>query len=142
VTAVCLNISRPPHQEVNWAAAGHEVPWSLDTGVSLPGGKVSVPLGTGPDALTIEAGRTALEPGEGILVFTDGLTEGRAPRRGSARPRELFGDERARRIVRDQPGAPVGQVLDALASAVAGFAGGPLADDLCLVAIRAEAPTG
>jgi hypothetical protein len=51
----------------------------------------------------------------------------------------LFGEERARRIVLEQRDAPVGQVLAALTAAVTEFAGGRLADDLCLVALRAEA---
>ena len=35
-------------------------------------------------------------------------------------------------------GAPPVTVLEALVTAVTEFAGGPLADDLCLVAVRAE----
>jgi serine phosphatase RsbU (regulator of sigma subunit) len=74
-----------------------------------------------------------------VLVFTDGLTEGRT-RREPGRSMRLFGEERARRIVRECNGAPVGQVLATLSTAVTEFAGGPLADDLCLVALRTEAP--
>jgi serine phosphatase RsbU (regulator of sigma subunit) len=139
VTAVCLNVTGPPQRELVWATAGHDVPWRLDTGAPLHGGRIGPPLGTGTEPRPIEAGRTALEPGEGVLVFTDGLTEGR-PRRGTGRPLSLFGEDRARRIVREQRGAPVARVLEALSSAVTDFAGGPLADDLCLVALRAEAP--
>jgi serine phosphatase RsbU (regulator of sigma subunit) len=138
VTAVCLNVAAPPQQELVWATAGHDIPWLLDTGLPLKGGRIGPPLGTGTEPRPIEAGRTALAPGEGVLVFTDGLTEGR-PRR-STRPLSLFGEDRARRIVREQQGAPVGRVLEALSAAVTDFAGGPLADDLCLVALRAEAP--
>ena len=39
--------------------------------------------------------------------------------------------------MRELRGAPLDQVLDALVAAVTEFAGGPLADDLCLVAVRA-----
>ncbi len=142
VTAVCLNIAAPPGRAVRWAAAGHDVPWYLDTGTSLPGGRVGAPLGVGPDALKLEVGGASLGPGAGILLFTDGLTEGRPPRRPRAGPPELFGEERARRIVRDESGSPPDRVLEALASAVALFAGGSLADDLCLVAVRAQPPGG
>jgi serine phosphatase RsbU (regulator of sigma subunit) len=89
-------------------------------------------------ALKVEAGHTALEPGAGILLFTDGLTEGRAAQRGATRRVHLFGEERSRRIVPEHRGAPPERVLDALVSAVTTFAGGPLADDLCLVAVRVE----
>lgn len=137
VTAVCLNIGQPPNGELLWAAAGHDVPWFLDTAEPLPGGRVGAPLGTGADALKIEAGRTLLVRGAGVLVFTDGLTEART-RREPGRPLELFGEERAMALVRDRAGAPVGDVLDALSSAVTAFTGGPLADDICLVAFRAR----
>jgi serine phosphatase RsbU (regulator of sigma subunit) len=141
VTAVCLNIGPSPDQTVAWATAGHDVPWFLDTGAPLAGGRVGAPLGIGGDALKLEAGQATLAPGAGILVFTDGLVEGRAVRRKADRPLELFGEDRARRVVQELRGAPVGCVLESLVSAVRTFAGGPLADDLCLVAVRAEGLT-
>jgi serine phosphatase RsbU (regulator of sigma subunit) len=139
VTAVCLNICPPPGREILWAAAGHEAPWQLNTALPLPGGRVGAPLGVAADNLKIEAGRGTLEPGAGILLFTDGLTEGRGVARRTGRPVELFGEDRARRIVQKHAGAPPITVLDALVTAVTEFAGGPLADDLCLVAVRADA---
>ena len=142
VTAVCLNVGAPSDRSVRWAAAGHEAPWFLDSGTPLPGGRVGAPLGISADALKIEAGQTSLEPGAGLLVYTDGLIEGRSARRTAPRPLELFGEERARSLVRELRGAPVGPVLEALSAAVTSFAGGPLADDLCLVAVRARCPTG
>ncbi len=146
VTAVCVNIGPPPGHAITWAAAGHDVPWFLDTATPLPGGRVGTPLGIGADALELESGHASLAPGTGILVFTDGLVEARPVRRDFSRPLELFGEERASRIVQDLRGAHVLQVLESLVAAVTAFAGGPLADDLCLVAVRAEdrplAPTG
>jgi serine phosphatase RsbU (regulator of sigma subunit) len=139
VTAACLNIGPAPGTEVTWASAGHDVPWFLDTGTVLPGGRVGAPLGIGADALKLEAGRVCLGPGSGILVFTDGLLEGRAGRREYGRPLEMFGEERAHRVVREHRGAPAARVLEALVAEVGAFAGGPLADDLCLVAVRADA---
>lgn len=137
VTAVCLTIGPPPVIEVRWAAAGHEVPWFLDTGAPLPGGRVGTPLGIDPGGLTLECGTAVLDPGAGLLAFTDGLLEGRPARRASGRPLELFGEDRARAVVRAHRGAAPDGVLDALSAAVAAFAGGPLADDVCLVAVRA-----
>jgi serine phosphatase RsbU (regulator of sigma subunit) len=136
VTVVCLNITPPPEQLVRWAAAGHEVPWDLDSAAPLPGGRVSAPLGIAAEPLTIEAGTTTLIGEEGLLVFTDGLVEGRAARRAPSRPLELFGEERVRTIVRAHRGRSPAEVLDALVSAVTAFAGGAPADDLCMVAIR------
>jgi serine phosphatase RsbU (regulator of sigma subunit) len=138
VTAVCLNIGAPPALQVCWASAGHDVPWFLDSGSPLPGGRVGAPLGIGADALELQAGTATLPPGAGILLFTDGLIEGRAGRRTAAGPTQLFGEERARRVVQHHDGAPVDGVLDGLVTAVSGFAEGRLADDLCLVAVRAD----
>lgn len=141
VTALCMNIGAPPASEVSWASAGHDVPWFLDTGAALPGGRVSVPLGIAADALALEVGRTALAPGTGILIFTDGLVEARTHRRPAGGPGQLFGEDCARRVVQDHRGAPPAGVLDALVAAVRAFADGPLADDLCLVAVRAGEPS-
>ena len=141
VTALCLNITAPPAREVCWASAGHDVPWFLDTGSRLPGGRVGAPLGIGADALKLEVGLTALRPGDGILMFTDGMVEGRAQRRSATGPPQLFGEDRARRVVQDHRGTPAADVLDALVAAVRAFADGPLADDLCMVAVRASGPS-
>ena len=138
VTAVCLNICPPPGREILWAVAGHDTPWQLDTGLPLSGGTTGPPLGVAADSSKIESGKGTLEPGAGILLFTDGLTEGRGVIRRPGQPIELFGEDRARRIVQKLRGAPPVSVLEALVTAVSEFAGGPLADDLCLVAIRAE----
>ena len=140
VTAVCLNIGPGPGAEVVWASAGHDVPWFLDTGTVLPGGRVGVPLGIGADGLDLETGRARLAAGSGILVFTDGLLEGRAAHRDPTQPLDLFGAERACAVVLAHRGAPPARILEALVAEVRAFAGGPLADDLCLVAVRAEAP--
>ena len=140
VTVVCLNIATP-HGQVRWAAAGHDVPWALDSAEPLSGGRVGTPLGIGMGPLKVEAGTTELLAGAGLLLFTDGLIEGRSAHRGPGRPVEVFGEERARRLVRELRGHPPGAVVHALVDAVTTFAGGPLTDDLCLVALRAE-PAG
>jgi sigma-B regulation protein RsbU (phosphoserine phosphatase) len=142
VTAVCLVICPPPGREIMWAAAGHDTPWKLDSGEPLRGGRVGSPLGVGTELHPAGIGRGTLPPGDGILLFTDGLTEGRSVRRRPGVPRELFGEERARRILQEHRGAPPAEVLDALVAAVTEFADGPLADDLCLVAVRAEPGDG
>jgi serine phosphatase RsbU (regulator of sigma subunit) len=86
----------------------------------------------------VEAGSAVLTDGQGLLIFTDGLLEGRPAHRDRSRPLELFGEERARWILHEHRGEPLAVVLDALVSAVTDFSAGSLADDLCLVALRAE----
>jgi hypothetical protein len=60
------------------------------------------------------------------------------PDRPRRPPVRLFGERRARQVVRACDGAPAKDVVEALVSAVTTFAGGPLADDLCLVAVRPD----
>jgi serine phosphatase RsbU (regulator of sigma subunit) len=134
VTAVCLTIGGAPEREVRWATAGHPAPWALDSGDSLAPESATTPLGVGLGKLTVPVGRAAL--GSGVLVFTDGLTEGRPVRRAPGTPVRLFGETRARQVVRACDGAPAKEVVQALVTAVTTFAGGRLADDLCLVAVR------
>jgi serine phosphatase RsbU (regulator of sigma subunit) len=136
VTAVCLTVDATPDREVRWAAAGHPAPWVLDTGDSLGTGAATTPLGVGPGRPAVPVGRAPL--GSGVLVFTDGLTEGRPVRRPPGTPVRLFGEARARQVVRECDGAPAKEVVEALVTAVTTFAGGPLADDLCLVAVRPD----
>jgi serine phosphatase RsbU (regulator of sigma subunit) len=141
VTAVCVNISSPPAVQLRWACAGHEPPWQLDTGEPLTGATTGVPLGIGTDELALTRGCGQLRPGQGIVVFTDGLTEGRAARRQRGEPVNLFGHDRIHSLIRSHHGAAPGAIVDALTDAAASFAGGLLADDLCVIACRTLPPT-
>ncbi|MGY1806896.1 PP2C family protein-serine/threonine phosphatase [Blastococcus sp. SYSU D00669] len=133
VTAVCAVLDGGPGHRLRWAAAGHPVPWVLDTGAPLPDGAPGVPLGIRTGELGVATATAALAPGAGVLLFTDGLVEGRA---AGSRGAGLFGEERARQVVRDHPGASPQTVVSALVDSVTAFAGGHLADDLCVVALR------
>jgi serine phosphatase RsbU (regulator of sigma subunit) len=128
VTAVCLTIGPAPDRELWWAAAGHPAPWSLDTGASLATGTASAPLGVGPGTVRRPVARVPL--GSGVLLFTDGLTEGRPAHRRPGTPVSLFGNGRARSVVQEHRDDSAEDVVAALVSAVTGFAGGTLADDL------------
>jgi serine phosphatase RsbU (regulator of sigma subunit) len=139
ITAVALNVGPAPEHAVSWASAGHPVPWFLDTAAPLPAGRVGRPLGVAVGAFSATQGRTVLDPGAGFLVFTDGLSEGRRPRSSGNGALQVFGEERARAIIREHQGVPAGRVLEALVGQVTLFAEGPLADDLCLVAVRVDA---
>ena len=85
--------------------------------------------------------------GDGVLLFTDGLAEARRPftdivAAGRARGRplpDLFGDERIAEVLTEHHGERPRDVLRALRSAAERFtAGDGLADDLCMVAVRAR----
>ena len=75
---------------------------------------------------------TTLEPGELVLLLTDGVVEAISP------DRELFGVERLLGLVRAHQQEAPGAILDALFHAVGDFSGQQLRDDITAVIIKAE----
>jgi serine phosphatase RsbU (regulator of sigma subunit)/CHASE1-domain containing sensor protein len=70
-----------------------------------------------------------LDPGDVMVLYTDGVTESR-------RDRDLFGEERlVAAIERAAHGEP-GEILDAVLTATLEFAGGEPQDDIALLAVR------
>lgn len=96
--------------------------------LEVPGN--TLPLGILPDTpySTLEL---ALEAGDLLLFYTDGIVEARDAQR------TLFGFERLEAIMRDSGGLPPAQVVDRIIAAVAAFsAAAPQHDDMTLVAVR------
>lgn len=133
VTAVCVAY-RPDEQRLRWASAGHPPPVRLDRGEPVTGAG-GPPLGIGT-ALDAPEHAMAFAPGDGLLLFTDGLPEARAAARGDRRAPH-FGDERLRATVRSLRAAAPAAVVGALRDAATGYVGGRFADDVCIVALRA-----
>ncbi len=74
---------------------------------------------------------SALEPGDTLVLFTDGITEAMNPRE------EQFGIERLQEVVRRHASAPVEQLQAAILAAVEEFTSGAYqADDVTLFIIR------
>jgi phosphoserine phosphatase RsbU/P len=71
-----------------------------------------------------------MEPGDTLLVYTDGVTERR-------RGREQFGAERLLTVAARAAGRPAVQVVGAVREAVERFSAEPLDDDVALLAVRA-----
>lgn len=147
VTAACVSY-RPEDGAIAWALAGHPPPLLLDAGRPLHGAGPGLPLG-----IDVELGcgpaRSRLRPGEGLLLYTDGLSEARAPGAaappaGARRPAsdggqqgDMLGADRIAALLAVLRGASPGDVVRRLRTAAEEFAGGALADDLCMVALRA-----
>ncbi|HEX4102566.1 MAG: PP2C family protein-serine/threonine phosphatase [Pseudonocardiaceae bacterium] len=135
VTVTCVNISATEGR-LTWACAGHPAPWRLDNGDVFKGGRPGMPLGLS-ESVDAEAGSCKPAPGAGVLLFTDGLIEARAAVRAHAAPRALFGEQRVREVLAAHREASPQQLVRALRASVSDFAGGALADDLCIVVARA-----
>jgi serine phosphatase RsbU (regulator of sigma subunit) len=139
VTAACvfLDADRPV---VRYSLAGHPPPLLLrgSTGELLELPEGGLVLGLFPDA-TYPTGELAFEPGDRVVLYTDGVTEARDPSGA------WFGDRELRAFVDAHRNGSPGQFLDALLAHLRRWAGGgsgPFEDDLTIVAIdrRGTAP--
>ena len=70
-----------------------------------------------------------LEPGDVLLMYTDGLAEAR-------QGEELFGEERIGAMLRRDPGRDADTLCKALLEAAQDFSASALSDDVAILAIR------
>jgi sigma-B regulation protein RsbU (phosphoserine phosphatase) len=116
--------------ELHYANAGHNPPYIFsDNGVAsqLPG-KSGPMLGVfdGREYTTLS---TRIEPGQGVLLYTDGVTE------AVDKNREFFGEERVESYLAQAP-PHAEPLVRGLHAAVQNFANGmPQADDITVLAI-------
>jgi sigma-B regulation protein RsbU (phosphoserine phosphatase) len=97
-------------------------------------GQVQPLRSTGPllslDPRAIYASREVpMDPGDVLLLYTDGLTEARSGE-------QLFGEDRVAQILRRDPGQDAETLCKTLLEAASDFATTPLSDDVALLAIR------
>jgi serine phosphatase RsbU (regulator of sigma subunit) len=132
VTVLCASFA-PDGSTVTWASAGHPAPWDLDRGLPLANVRHCPPLGIEP-TLEGTSVTSALSPGAGVLLYTDGLPEARTAREVDRH--DLFGEEAARDALIALQGATPADIVAGLRTAAVRHAEGRPADDLCLVAVR------
>ncbi len=122
----------PVSRELRYANAGHNYPVLAGTEAAFFQPDPGVALGLFEDAGILEERRT-LEPGQRLLLYTDGVTEAVD---GS---KEFFGEERLLRVVGETPEDsedPAGQTVDRVLAAVEEFTTGcEQFDDICMVAL-------
>jgi serine phosphatase RsbU (regulator of sigma subunit) len=118
--------------ELEYSNAGHNLPYLLSSQGSVamldnPGGMA---LGVQQDTL-YNVRRIRLRPGEGLFLYTDGVTEAMDPQGN------LFSDARLKQLLlRIQGGSPIDLVYETVAE-VRDYAGGePQADDITLLVLR------
>jgi sigma-B regulation protein RsbU (phosphoserine phosphatase) len=121
----------PASGEVEFCNAGHNAPYRLNgKAVETIEGAKGIILGVRPDAV-YASGQLLLAPGEGIYVFTDGVTE------ANNTTEEMFGETRLEAVLRAAAGAPSAEIVKSVAEAVRGFVGSALPfDDITMLAIR------
>ncbi len=123
-------------REARWVSAGHEpaIHYRAADDSFQDLGEGGLPFAIDPTVVYAERGPQALQPGDVIVMGTDGIWETRNP--GG----EMFGKDALREIVRRQARLPADRIADAVVEAVARFRGTrPQADDLTLVVVKVSA---
>jgi serine phosphatase RsbU (regulator of sigma subunit) len=127
VSAVCMRF-QSEGDELSWAIAGHPLPLLLPRMEELgPLGSTFL-LGAIAD-LELRTGHMSLDPGEGVLIYTDGATD---VRKGG----ELLGPDGLTRLLEPLVQLPASAIARQVEKAILEWTDEPLRDDLCLLAIK------
>jgi len=133
VTVVCASVV-PRTGRVVVATGGHPLPLRLTAAGVEAFGRPGMMLGVFDDAPSHEA-RTSLAPGEALVFYTDGITEGR---RGAD---EWFGDDRLIASLGALRGRTASDIASALVDEAVDFQGGDPRDDIAVVVLAASPTT-
>ncbi|MGW5332525.1 SpoIIE family protein phosphatase [Streptomyces bauhiniae] len=114
----------PTGLDIELIRAGHTAPLVIDAGHTVRAvDAAGLLLGVAPDP-HVSPRRLQLRPNESLLLYTDGLTEARAP------DGEQFGDVRVAQALAGSPRPPAAdRLIDSLTEAVRVFTGGHDIDD-------------
>ena len=127
VTVVIVRLRR---RGASWTATicagGHPLPVLLREGSVRPLGRHGSVVGLFDD-LRLEAEESVLQPADTLVLYTDGITEGR--RRG-----ELFGDERLHEALA-RHGSGAAPIAGAILEEALAYQGGRASDDAAVVAV-------
>ena len=128
LVSLCTVVFDQAAATLRFASAGHPPAWVWHDG------EVRSLRATGP-LLTLDPNGSYfsreidLDPGDVLLLYTDGLTEARS---GD----QLFGEERVAQVLRRDPGEELNGLCKGLLEAARDFASEPLSDDVAILAIR------
>jgi serine phosphatase RsbU (regulator of sigma subunit)/tetratricopeptide (TPR) repeat protein len=119
----------PQAGTLSYCNAGHNPPYLLSGGEVRALGRTGLPLGILEEA-SWERGIVAIEPGDTLLLYTDGVTEAQSSEG------LMFGEERLLAEARANAGRPAHELEAALLAAVHTFVGkAPQFDDLTLMIV-------
>jgi len=124
------------HGGFTFVNAGHAAPLVIrNNGVVHRLDSADFPVGLFAGA-SFQKAHTHLEPGEHVLIYTDGITEAQNV------DDELFGETRLKALLEECGGQGPQTVCDKVVAAIQDFAGGARqADDLTLTVLRYGPPT-
>lgn len=110
------------------ASAGHPPAWMWHAREVAPL-EATGPLLMLDPAASFASREVPMDPGDVLVVYTDGLTEARS---GD----QLFGEERIATTLRRDPGVAPDVLCKSLLEAATDFSSGPITDDVAILAIR------
>jgi sigma-B regulation protein RsbU (phosphoserine phosphatase) len=126
-----MTIADPATGELTFVNAGHNPPLLVRAAGGfdfLKGGGMI--LGILPMAKYQES-RACMQPGDTLVLFSDGVTEAADPRA------EEFGEERLANLIESLRGQTAQEMVDEIHKAVGAFSeGAPAADDITVVVAR------
>jgi serine phosphatase RsbU (regulator of sigma subunit) len=128
LVSVCAVVFDTAVSTLRYASAGHPAAWLWQDG-ELRALRATGPLLTLDPGATFHSRELPVEPGDLLLLYTDGLAEARS---GG----QLFGEERIAGIIRRDPNQETGTLCKVLLEAAADFASEPLTDDVAILAVR------
>ncbi|MBV9418066.1 MAG: serine/threonine-protein phosphatase, partial [Solirubrobacterales bacterium] len=128
VTAACMTYE-PRSRLLRLAAAGHHPALRLASGAELTAERTGVALGLARE-VNCSASAHRLMDGDGVLLYTDGLTEARGER-------TRYGIDRLSALLRERAQLAPQDTLEMLKRDLRKFAGERLTDDVCLLVLRA-----
>lgn len=123
----------PATRRLSYASAGHPPGYLLapDGSLRMELRRTGVPLGMRPNTEFRNAPPITLEPGELVLLLTDGIEEAMGP--GD----EMFGTDRMLAVLRANRDKPAAQIVDALYLAVREFCKGlEQQDDVTCIVVK------
>lgn len=126
---------------LSWLSAGHPAPVVVRNGTALPepAQVPALPLGLGlVDREALRPTELALQPGDRVLLYTDGVVDARSPEN------EEFGVDRLLDLLVRECGSGLlaSEVLRRLVQACLEFQGGRLRDDATLLLLEWGGPPG
>jgi phosphoserine phosphatase RsbU/P len=128
LVSLCAAVFDVSAGTVRFASAGHPPAWMWHDGELRPL-RATGPLLTLDPKGSYVSREQPLEPGDLLVLYTDGLAEARS---GG----QLFGEERIAAIIRRDPGHDPTTLCKLLLGAARDFASEPLSDDVAILAIR------
>lgn len=135
VTVCCLRLD-PQTGEVQCCSGGHNPPilCKRDGRAEFLDFPAGMALGVVPNA-KYSSKRLLLEPGDSILLYTDGVTEALNPQQ------QLFSEERLHACVTRSQHQPLSEIISTVRSEIAAHAQHePKSDDITMLAVRYKGP--